>query len=145
MICYGMADENAQLAARIYAERFPNRERHPSSKAIRRCILRAKETRSLLRDMRNYGPPVRHNVRREEEVLRMFDENLGTNVRRPARTLCLPRCIVHRILRRNNLRPYHYQRVQQLLERDETPRVHFCKGIYLFFLLLIITTLFCRD
>jgi len=43
--------------------------------------------------------------------------------------------MVHRILWRNNLRPYHYQRVQQLLERDEAPRVHFCEGIYLFFLL----------
>ena len=85
--------------------------------------------------MRNYGPPIRHNIGREEEVLRMFDENPRTSVRRAARALGLPRCMVHRILRRNNLRPYHYQRVQQLLERDEAPRVHFCEGIYLFFLL----------
>jgi len=95
--------------------------------------------------MRNYGPPVRHNVGREEKVFRMFDENPGTSMRRAARALGLPRCMVHRILRRNNLRPYHYQRVQQLLERDEAPRVHFYKGIYLFFLLSIITTLFCKD
>jgi len=41
-----------------------------------------------------------------------------------ARALSLPRCMVHRILRRNNLRPFHYQLcVQQLLERDETPRI----------------------
>ena len=57
------------------------------------------------------------------------------SVRRAARALGLLRCMVHRILWRNNLRPYHYQRVQQLLERDEAPRVHFCEGIYLFFLL----------
>jgi len=66
IIDYEMADENAQLAARIYAERFPNCERHPSSKAIRRYILRVKETGSLLRDMRNYGPPVRHNVAKKK-------------------------------------------------------------------------------
>ncbi|KYM80430.1 hypothetical protein ALC53_09121 [Atta colombica] len=73
-------------------------------------ILRAKETGSLLRDMRNYGPPVRHNVGREEEVLRMFDENPGTSVRRAVRALGLSQCMMHRILRRNHLRPYHYQR-----------------------------------
>ena len=63
IIYYGMADENAQLAARIYAERFPNRERHLTSKAIRRCILRSKETGSLLRDMRNYGTSQRPSRR----------------------------------------------------------------------------------
>ena len=88
IICYGMADENAELAARIYAERFPNRERHPSSKVIRKCILRAKETGSLLRDTRNYGPPIRRNIGLVEEgVLRMFEENSGTSVRRAARAM----------------------------------------------------------
>jgi len=128
IIGYEMADENAQLAARIYAERFPNRERHPSSKAIRRCPTGDRKSSAKLRSTGT-------SQRREEEVLRMFDENPGTSVRRAARALGLLRCMVHRILRRNNLRPYHYQRVQQLLERDEAPRVHFCEGIYLFFLL----------
>ncbi|KAG5339380.1 COX1 oxidase, partial [Acromyrmex heyeri] len=65
----------------------------------------------------------------------MFEENPGISVRRAARALGLPRCTVHRILRQNNLRPFRYQRVQQLLVRDEALRVHFCEGIYLFFLL----------
>ena len=61
IICYGMADENAQLAARIYAERFPNRERHPS-KAIRRSYGRRKQEVSC----GICETTVRHNVRREE-------------------------------------------------------------------------------
>jgi len=50
-------------------------ERHPSSKTIRKCILRMKETGSLQRDMRNYCSPVRRNVGLEKEVLR-FEEIL---------------------------------------------------------------------
>jgi len=85
IICYGMAEENAEAAARIYAERFPNRERHPSPKAIRKCVLRAKETGYLLPNKRNRsGAPIRRNIDDEEEVLREFEENPGTSVRRAA-------------------------------------------------------------
>ncbi|KAG5331326.1 NU1M oxidoreductase, partial [Acromyrmex charruanus] len=123
IICYGMAD-----AARIYAERFPNRERHPSSKAIRKCILRTKETGSLLPDTRNYGPPIRRNVGLEEGVFRMFEENPGTSVRRAARALGLPRCTVHHILRQNNLQPFHYQRLT-LTFGDEAPKLLYITGL----------------
>jgi len=60
IIYYGMTDENAKLAARIYAEWFPNRERQLLWKAIRKCILRVKKTGSLLQDMQNYSSPDRN-------------------------------------------------------------------------------------
>lgn len=37
---------------------------------------------------------------------------------------------MHRILQENGLHPFHFQRVQQLLPRDEIQRVHFCGGIF---------------
>jgi len=34
LITYGMAGENAIAAARLYTERFPERERHPQDSVI---------------------------------------------------------------------------------------------------------------
>ncbi|KAL6421073.1 hypothetical protein ACFW04_013597 [Cataglyphis niger] len=48
-----------------------------------------------------------------------------------AETLGFSRHLVHRILRQNGLYPYHFQRVQQLLPRDQEPRINFCKGIFI--------------
>jgi len=107
IICYGMAEENVEAAARIYAERFLNRE-HFSPKAIRKCVLRAKETGYLLPNKRNRSSaPIRRNIDDEEEVLQEFEENPGTSVRR---AFDLSRTTVHLILRQNGLRPFHYQR-----------------------------------
>lgn len=135
IICYGMANESVRGAARIYAERFPNRERLPSLNVINNCIRRARETGNLMPDYRNRGgAPERVTVQDEEEVLQDFEANPKNSVRRAAHTHELSRNTVHRILRRNNLHPFHYQRVQQLLQRDEAPRVYFCEGILIIFI-----------
>jgi len=48
IILYGVARENACAAARLYTERFPERERHPDYKVTLRCIRRVRETGSVL-------------------------------------------------------------------------------------------------
>lgn len=48
IITYGMAGQNARAAVRLYAERFPRRERHPTYRTILRCIQRGAETGYLL-------------------------------------------------------------------------------------------------
>ena len=132
IICYGMTGENALAAEHLYAERFPNR-RHPSHVTIARCVRRLRETGFVLPQHQNrVDVPVRRHVNDDEEVLRAFEDNPGNSVRRVAHALDIPRSTVHRILRENGLHPYHYQRVQQLLERDQRPRVHFCAGILYF-------------
>lgn len=80
----------------------------------------------------NCDVPVRRHVNDDEEVLRAFEENPQNSIRRVAHALGIPRSMVHRILRNNGLHPFHYQRVQQLLARDEIQRVHFCEGIFIF-------------
>ncbi|KMQ89961.1 hypothetical protein RF55_10339 [Lasius niger] len=75
IIVYGVAGENARAAARLYAERFPERERHPDHKIILRCIRRAQESGNLMLDRRNAGAPVQNRVNEEERILRAFEEN----------------------------------------------------------------------
>jgi len=75
----------------------------------------------------------------DERVLREFEENPSFNIRRVARIFGITRDMVHRILKQNGLHPFHYQRVQQLLPRDEESRINFCKGIFIFHSFLFIT------
>ena len=128
IVCYGLAGENAFAAARLYTERYPNR-RHPTHVTITRCLQRSRETGVLLPQY-NLNVPRRRHINVDEEVLRAFDENPGNSVRRVAHELDVPKSTVHRILRENGLHPFHHQRVQQLLERDEIQRVDFCTGIF---------------
>lgn len=130
--CYGMARGNSRAAERIYAELFPNRERHPSRDTIRQCFRRARETGILLVQRQNHEVPVRRHVNVDEEVLHAFEVNPQNSIRRVARALGIPQTTVHCILRENGLHPYHFQRVQQLLARDEMPRIFFCEGILIF-------------
>lgn len=134
VIAYGRAGENARAAANIYAERFPDRERHPDHKVILRCVQRARETGSLLLNRRNAGAPLNTRADEDERILQEFEENSGNSVRRVARLLELSRNVVHRTLHINGLHPYHYQRVQQLLPRDAEQRIYFCEGIFIIFI-----------
>jgi len=127
VIAYGIAGENARMAARVYAERFPERERHPDHKVILRCIGRFYESGSV-RINKNTEAELRIPAHVEERILQIFEENPGYSVRRVARILGVVKSTVHNILRRNGLHPYHYQQVQQLLPRDAEQRNYFCEG-----------------
>jgi len=135
IILYGVARENAYVAARLYAERFPERERHPDHKVILRCIRRVRETGSVLPyARRGIGGLRPARVNDEERILRAFEENPRNSIRRVARALNVSRHVVHRVLRQNGLHPYHFQRVQQLLAGDAEQRVYFCEGIFIIFI-----------
>lgn len=134
IIAYGIAGENARAAARVYAERFPERERHPDKNTILRCIQRLRETGTVLLNRQNAGAPIHIRVNEEERILRAFEENPRNSVRRVSRMHGLSRNVVHRILRQNGLHPYHHQRVQQLFPRDQEQRIYFCEGIFIIFI-----------
>jgi len=126
---YGMARGNARAAERLYAERFPNR-RHPSRITITECFRRARET-GVLAVHQNRDRALRRHVNDDERILRAFEENPQNSIRRVSRALGIPRTTVHRVLKENGLHPFHFQRVQQLLARDEIPRIYFCEGIFI--------------
>lgn len=133
IIVYGAAGENARAAARLYAERFPGRE-HPSYHVILRCVQRLRETGSVMRDQRRIGAPMRLAINEEAMILRAFEEDPRSSVRRVARRLGFSRRAVYDTVRRNGLHPFHHQRVQQLLPGDEVQRMHFCQGICIIFI-----------
>jgi len=65
IMLYGECGRNAEAAARLFAERFPN-FRHPNGNVILRLINRARNTGSLIRSRREDGHrrPAR-NIRNE--------------------------------------------------------------------------------
>ncbi|KAL6417600.1 hypothetical protein ACFW04_012632 [Cataglyphis niger] len=69
---------------------------------------------------------MQNDVNDEKKILVTIEENSQNSVRHLAETLGLSRHLVHRTLRQNGLHPYHFQRVQQLLPRDQEPRINFC-------------------
>lgn len=99
IITYGIAEENSTDAARIYAERFPDRDQHPDSKTILRCVKRAKETGDLRVSERESSDA------QEERILREFKEYPDSSVRVVAEKLGVSRYMVHRIIRQNGIRP----------------------------------------
>jgi len=131
IIAYGIAGENAVGAARVYAERFPERERHPDDKVISRCVQRARDTGSVVWNRRNAGAPMQIRVNDEERILQVFEEHPKYSVRYVSRLLGFSRYKVHSVLRRNRQHPYHHQGVQQLFPRDQEHRIYFCEGIFI--------------
>jgi len=135
VICYGMAREISREAVRIYTERFLGQDHYPTKNTIASCVRRIRETGSVLPwTHHNCDAPPRLRVDDEERILQRFEEDPGCSVHRAARTLGYSRYAVHRTLRRNALRPYHYQRVQQLLAGDQEQRIYFCEGNLIIFI-----------
>ncbi|XP_018402804.1 PREDICTED: uncharacterized protein LOC108779798 [Cyphomyrmex costatus] len=110
IIMYGVARECGFAAARLYAERFPARERHPDSNVILRCVRRFRETGSVLRTGQYAGDGMHIDVADEERILQAIEENPRSSTRGIAHALGLSRYAVRITLRRNGLRPYHLQR-----------------------------------
>lgn len=122
---YGLADGNAHLAARLYAERFPGRY-HPDHRVFI----------NIHRGLGEYGTLGRHNDvvgrprnRRtpefEEAVLQHFEQNPSTSTRAVANQLGSSNSTVWSVMNDDGQHPFHLQKVQGLTPNDYEPRVHF--------------------
>lgn len=120
---YGLCDGNARQAARTYRERYPNRERYPDYRVFLRVNNAYLEGR-IPGAATSEGRP---RIVDERQVLREVERDPSTSVRRISRRTRVARSSAHRILKRNNLHPYHVQRVQSLLPSDYQRRVDFCR------------------
>ena len=126
---YGRANGNACRAARFYHEAFPER-RQPDSRVFTRSHQRLRETGAFTTNLRIPGRPRTVSTPQvEERVLQSVDENPGTSTRRIAAAENVSQTTVWRILREQQLYPYHVQRVQALGENDFQPRVAFSQWI----------------
>lgn len=126
LLAYGAAHGSGREAARIYAERFPNRRcPHPSTFESMLQRLRRNgigRTNNIDRGADRYV----QTVRLEEEVLNEIENNRGVSIRELSRQFHASYETIRSILKENGLHAYHYQRVQHLQEADFPERLNFC-------------------
>nr|CAD7445940.1 unnamed protein product [Timema bartmani] len=112
----GAPNSQAGLAARLYADRYPNR-RHPTVNVFCRLELRCRETGQL-------GPAQRGDTGRplyvqapdlEDAVLTAVQQAPAPSTRDIARATNLSKSAVHQVLRGEGYHPYHYTAAQHLL------------------------------
>ena len=110
-LVYGAADGNALEARRRYSELFP-RQQLPNHQTFV----------SVDRRMRQYGihpgphsgRPLAHAVHIEEHVLDLVHRDPVISTRQISAALGLPQSTVWRLIRRQQLYPFHLQKVQDL-------------------------------
>jgi len=128
MMVLGECQGQHYVAARRYAELYPDRERHPRPEVILAAAQRLHETGSVLQKRKDVG---RHrdarNLQTVETVLRAVEHNPQTSIRDIAREHEISYSTVQRILKEEKLHAYHYTRVQHLREEDYPRRKRFCE------------------
>ena len=122
---YGLANGNSLLASRLYEDRYPNRQL-PHHQMFARVYQRLRETGSVTMKKRRERANVRP-VELEEAVLNRIEEDPTTSIRRIAVMTNASKSIVGRILAEQSLHPFHYQKVQALVEGDNENRETFCR------------------
>jgi len=128
-LMYGAAQGNARHAVRLYREQFPNRD-VPGPRFFSNLHMRLRETGSLRSDRRmNAGRPANRLFANEELIVENFERNPRNSTRQASRRLGINHMAVWRILRQNNFHPFHFQRVQGLLEADFAPRLQFSRWV----------------
>lgn len=123
---YGVSGGNSREAARIYAERFPNRI-VPDPRTFTAIHRRLRETGSLMPIQREGGREIMA-PERQQEILDYITEHPDASCRGVATALGIASHVsVWRVLRRHRLHAFHYQRVQGLTPADHHPRVQFSR------------------
>ncbi|GFS66049.1 retrovirus-related Pol polyprotein from transposon 17.6 [Trichonephila clavipes] len=124
-LAYGAANCSGPAAQRLYVERYPMR-RIPSHNFFARLHQRLAETGSFERaDMVRVRTVRTPGV--EQNVLQHVERNPRTSTRSVANSVGVSHCSVWRILREQDMHPFHVQRVQTQQPEDYAPRVAFAQ------------------
>lgn len=120
---YGVGQGSARAARAAYAAAFPNRRPVPSARNFQEVHRRLSITGLGLSRDRREPPHVIIDTAIERAVLRDLFANPSISTRRLALRHGISQKSAWRILRKEGLHPYHYQRVQHLHENvDWHPR-----------------------
>jgi FixJ family two-component response regulator len=126
LIIFGERGRNAREAARILADRFPDR---PSDhKTILRVLARAQETGKVLPNRNEIagGALTARTLANEEAILNIVEEDGTRSIREIAQEVDISSRSVHRVLNENRLYPFHYTCVQHLESEDYPARRNVC-------------------
>ncbi|XP_029157229.1 uncharacterized protein LOC114929731 [Nylanderia fulva] len=129
LMALGECHGQYHVAARRYAELYPNQARHPSVPVILRAAQRLHETGSVLPDKHDTGRNRNaRNLRNTERIVRAFEDNPETSIRVVAREHNFSYSTVQRTLKEEKLHAFHYTRVQHLRAEDYQARRTFCEN-----------------
>lgn len=110
-------------AARLYAERYPNRQLHPSPAVIRQIEINCRRGRIGQRQCHErFIRDDSHTL----TILAMIHMNPHVSLRGIERDLGVPRSTAHRILRSVRYHPYRITLTQALSLQDRQNRINFC-------------------
>lgn len=127
LLTLGECHGSARAAARRYAEKFPNRN-VPNYKTFLCTERRLREQGTLKGNNNERG---RHrnvrNVLNEENILNLVEVNPRVSTRRLAAQTDMSYATVWRIIREQQLYPYHYRQVQDILPTDKPLRIQLCQ------------------
>lgn len=124
---YAQERFNERAAARQYANLYPNR-RQPDRKLFSRLFARLREY-GTFKKKTQHGRPVNRTVEQEEQILNLIEDDPTISIRRISGDVRLGRNTVLKILHEQQLRPFHYTPVQNLLPGDLLKRRNFCEFI----------------
>lgn len=117
-------------AAQAYAEQYPNAPHKPAPKTIQRTWSRLVETGSVIPNKRECGARrTVLTVQKEDSILDHFINDGKKSLREVARETGVSTRSVGRVLKRERMHPFHYTRVQCLLDTDRAARVEFCEWV----------------
>lgn len=125
VLFYGYAAGHARLAARLYAETFPN-VRHPSHSTVARIVNRLRTTGSVRAKKRKRKSAV--DEASETAILAYVTLHPRTSVRHISKEAAVSKSSVWKILRKHNFHPYHVSPHQGLCNSDFEKRSDFCNS-----------------
>ena len=128
LLVYGETRQNSREAVRLYNERYPQR-RTPSKIIFEHIVRRLRETGSIKPVKVDSGrTKFRRTVQVEEAVLNSVERDPNISTRIISNELGnISQHSVVRVLQEQQLKPYHFTRVQELLHTDYGPRQVFCQ------------------
>lgn len=125
----GESRGNFAGAARLYAERYPQR-RHPTRNVIQRMDQRFRETGSIIvRNIDRGRPRTIRTPALEEQVLQQVEEEPRSSTRGIGQNLGATHTTVHQILADDGLYPFHLTKVQGLFPNDYYNRITYCEWL----------------
>lgn len=125
---YGYCNGNSLAAKREYEERFPNR-RIPNPKTFASVFQCLRSTGSFPSCSYSVEREEERRIAHEEDVIQQVQRSPRISTRRISNRIGLPQSTVWRILKKENLYPYHFQKVQNLLPGDFALRINFCQWL----------------
>lgn len=133
LMMLGEAEHNYTRAAALYAERHPD-DRHPGRQVFISLENRLLMTNSMSpnhnRGERLLNNALHYPIELENLVLEHFNARPGLSTRVAAIRLGTSHQIVQKILKDNGRHPYHFLKVQDLVQpRDYERRLDFCNVI----------------